>query len=149
MVLNSPFPGYQKGLLTSEMYFYLNNHISGLIDLDLDNKKYTLTVEGYINKITDNNLSFNVSTPVEKYKELKGRFGFSEEKRHLVAEVTTPSNLIGVELLFVLKNMSYFDIMFNLATPLDFMENALILGKLKNEEVITLNTDYFVFVFRN
>lgn len=46
MVLNSPFPGYQKGLLTSEMYFYLNNHVSGLVDLDLDNKKYTLTVEG-------------------------------------------------------------------------------------------------------
>lgn len=92
-----------------------------------------------MNKVTDNKFTFNISTPVEKYKELTGRFGFSEEKRHFVAEVKTPSNLIGVELLFFLKNMSYFNVKLQLATPLLFMQNALLLGKLKSHEVMIKN----------
>lgn len=78
---------------------------------------------------------FNITTPIEKYKMLTGRFGFSERKRHLVAEVRAPSGAVGVEVLFYILNISDFDVKFNLATPIDFLQNVMVVATVKNDRV--------------
>lgn len=76
-----------------------------------------------------------MTTPVAKYEHITGRFGFSEEDRHLVAEIRTPVNAIGVEFLFAINNITNYNIKCSVASPLEFMQNALLIGKLGTEEV--------------
>lgn len=45
----SPFPGYKRGLLLSKIYVKDQVKLRGVADLDLDYKKYTVSVEGAYN----------------------------------------------------------------------------------------------------
>lgn len=87
-------------------------------------------------KLTRNMLVFNVTTPLEKYSKVTGRFGINDEKRHAVAEIVYPSGTLGTEVLFDVKSIKNFDAKFSLATPLENFQRILVVGKLKAEEVI-------------
>lgn len=80
-------------------------------------------------------LEFNVTTPLEKYNKMTGRFGINDESKHVVAEIIYPTGSVGTELLFNVASIADFDVKFSLATPLEFLERILIVGKLKEEEV--------------
>lgn len=80
-------------------------------------------------------LAFNVTTPIEKYHKLEGRFGLSEEKRHLVAQIAYPSGLMGLEILLQLESITKFDVKFSLATPISFLQQILVVGKLQPDRV--------------
>lgn len=88
-----------------------------------------------MSKLTRSMLMFNVTTPIEKYDKIVGRFGINDVIRHVVAEVNYPNGSIGAELLFNVQSISDFDAKFSLATPLEFLQRLLIVGKLKPEEV--------------
>lgn len=45
----SPFRGYKRGLLVSKIYVKDQVKLRGVADLDLDYKKYTVSVEGASN----------------------------------------------------------------------------------------------------
>lgn len=80
-------------------------------------------------------LVFNVTTPLEKYSRLTGRFGINDEDRHVVAEILYPTGSLGTEVLFNVRSIANFDVKFSLATPLEFLQRILVVGKLKAEEV--------------
>lgn len=86
-------------------------------------------------KLTRSMLEFNVTTPLEKYNKMTGRFGINDESKHVVAEIIYPTGSVGTELLFNVASIADFDVKFSLATPLEFLERILIVGKLKEEEV--------------
>lgn len=86
-------------------------------------------------KLTRSMLEFNVTTPLEKYNKMTGRFGINDENKHVVAEIIYPTGSVGTELLFNVDSIADFDVKFSLATPLDFLQRILIVGKLKEEEV--------------
>lgn len=149
----SPFAGYNHGVLVSKICINQKRDIRGVADLDLDHKKYTASLEGkkycvihgkihsnsfysgHLQRITESMFYFNITTPIEKYNKLTGRFGLSERKRHLVAEIRAPSGAVGTEVLFLISDISDFDIKFALATPIDFLKNAVVVAKLKSDRV--------------
>jgi len=131
----SPFDGYRKGALISRVRVSSDWDITGAADMNIDTRKYTLTLEGHLKKFSDSMLVFNITTPFHKYGTITGRFGYSEAERHLVAEVKGPSGGIGIEILLSILSLSDFDVKFSLQTPLEFLTKALVIGKLKKDMV--------------
>lgn len=103
--------------------------------MDVENRLYSLAVEGYLKRFTDNMLAINITTPIEKFSYLNGRFGINEKDRHIVADIKTPNRSLGIELLFDFNTVSDFDIKLYLATPLEAFEKFLVLGKVKPETI--------------
>lgn len=135
LVLRSPFEGYTKGALMTKFSFSDTKQLWGAADLDLEEKHFTLTVQGHLRKLTDNMLVVNITTPIEKFRSVVGRFGLNEREKHLVAEVRYPGGTLGIEILFVVNNLSDFDVKFNLATPLEALEMVMVIGKMNLENV--------------
>ncbi|KAK4871887.1 hypothetical protein RN001_016011 [Aquatica leii] len=132
--LVTPFVGYNKGLLVSKIYVTNKKYLRGVADLDLDHRKYTASVEGHYNKFSDNMFVFNVTTTNEKYKKITGQLGFLEGQRYLVALIQYPTGTLGLEIKLVIESLQKFDVKFYAATPIEFLETVLIVGKLKPEE---------------
>ncbi|PNF28889.1 hypothetical protein B7P43_G03854 [Cryptotermes secundus] len=133
--LVSPFDGYRKGSLLCRVHMSNEWDITGAADMNLDTRKYTLILEGHLKKLSNSILVFNITTPFHKYGTITGRFGYSEEQKHLVAEVKGPSGGIGIEILFNILSFSDFDVKFSLETPMEFLTKALVIGKLKNDMI--------------
>lgn len=135
IALRSPFAGYRTGAMSTKFSLSDKKQLRGAADLDIEEKKFTLSVEGHVKKFTDNMLVTNITTPIEKFRNIVGRFGISEKDRHIVAEVRGPQSALGIELLFAIISVSNFDIKFNLETPLEAFEKIMIIGKMKPETV--------------
>ncbi|KAF5274561.1 hypothetical protein FQA39_LY07173 [Lamprigera yunnana] len=134
VTLVTPFAGYNKGLLISKVYVINKKYVRGVADLDLDHKKYTVSVEGHYKKFTDNMFVFNVTTPKEKYKMITGKLGFLEEQRYLVGLVQYPTGTVGLEIKLNFDSLQKFDVIIYAATPIEFLETVLVVGKLNQEE---------------
>uniref|UniRef100_A0A1Y1LL77 Vitellogenin domain-containing protein n=1 Tax=Photinus pyralis TaxID=7054 RepID=A0A1Y1LL77_PHOPY len=133
--LVSSFVGYNKGLLVSKIYVTNKKYLRGVAELDLDHRKYTTSVEGYYHKFSDNMFEFNITTPNQNLKKVTGNFGFQEEKRQAIALIQYPAGAMGVEIKLNIESLQNFDVKLYAATPLEFLQMILILGKLKAEEV--------------
>ncbi|XP_066998183.2 uncharacterized protein Apoltp [Anabrus simplex] len=133
--LISPYTGYRDGVLICRMHVSSDWDIKGAADLTLDRRKYTFAVDGYVKRITNNMLVFNITTPLENYSIITGRFGFSQEKKHLVAEIKAPAGAIGIEILFSFYHLRKFNIKFFLATPIEFLQTAVLIAKLNDDMV--------------
>lgn len=133
VTLVSPFKGFNKGLLVSKLLVTNSRTLRGVANLDLDHREFTVSVDGNFQRLTKNMLVFNITTPIDKFKNIHGRIGLSEENRYLVAMVDYPSGKTGVEIRFQVVSFSDLDMKFNLATPIEFLQEVLIVAKLKPE----------------
>lgn len=129
--LKSPLEGYTKGALVTKFSLSSRRMLHGAADLELEGRKYTLTMEGMVKKITNCMLELNVTTPIEKYRSIRGRFGLNDRNRHGVAELRAPNSALGVEIKFAVKAINDFDIIFNLETPIESLEKAMLVAKLQ------------------
>lgn len=102
-------------------------------------------IVGNLRRLTNSMIVCNITTPIEKYKSMMGRFGFSEERRHLVAQISYPSGLLGVEILLEMEAITNFDVKLSLATPISFLQEILIVGKLKPDRVKSKKFSVLVF----
>ncbi|EZA49996.1 Apolipophorins [Ooceraea biroi] len=108
---------------------------SGAANLDLDKRKYTGHLIGDLVRWKESKVEFNVTTPLEKFAYVRGRFGLSHSNRHAVAEIVTPSGPLGVEALCQLFTSTYdFNIKLMLATPIDVLQKAMAVAKLSPRE---------------
>lgn len=135
IALRSPFDGYKSGALVTKFSLSDNKQLWGAADLDLEEKKFTLTLAGHIKKLTDNMLVMNLTTPIERFRHIVGRFGINDRDKHLVAEIRAPLSALGVEILFKVVSSSEFDVKFNLETPLEAFAKVLAVGKLNPDSV--------------
>lgn len=108
------------------MCYSLHNIVNFIIDF------FCVYFLGHWSKITDNMFIFNLTTPI-KNKNYNIQFGLSEENRHIVAQIKTPSHSVGIELLCTINNLTDFYIKFNLATPFEFIEDIAFIGKYKHD----------------
>nr|XP_022900792.1 uncharacterized protein LOC111413892 [Onthophagus taurus] len=134
VTIRTPYKGFNKGLLVSKIYVTNSRNLKGVADLDIDHRKFTATVEGDFQKLTKSMLSFNVTTPFQKYNKLSGHFGFMEDNRHLVAMIRHPTGNSGIEIKLLILALNDFDIIFNLATPIEVLQEILVVGKLQENE---------------
>lgn len=135
MTLQSPFKGFNRGILLSKIFISNNKYIRGIADIDMDHKKFIASGEARFARLTDSMLVVNITTPIEKYKEITARFGISDVERHVVAEIVYPEGSVGTEILFNVHSFSDFDIKFSLGTPIEFLQRILVVAKLKPKSV--------------
>lgn len=135
MTLLSPFKGFNRGILVSKIFISNSKYIRGIADLDLDHKKFTASGEARFARMTDSMVVVNVTTPLEKYREITARFGISDVERHAVAEIVYPDGSLGTEIMFNVHSFTDFDIKFSLCTPIEFLQRILVVAKLKPETV--------------
>lgn len=133
--LRSPFDGYRTGALATHFSLSSRKQLEGAAELDLEDKKFTFSVEGHIKKLTDSMLVANITTPIEKFKKITGRFGINEVDRHFVAVVKAPAGALGLELKFVVVSIAEFDVIFNLETPTETFQKVMFIGKISPESV--------------
>jgi hypothetical protein len=137
VALKSPFEGYTSGIVFTKFSISdgENKQLRGMIDVEIESRNYALTIDGYLKKLTDNMLSINITTPIETFKNVNGRFGINERNRHIVADIRTPTRALGIEVLFVFESVTDFDVKFYLATPIEAFERILVIGKLNEDAV--------------
>ncbi|XP_029160980.1 apolipophorins isoform X2 [Nylanderia fulva] len=133
--LYSPLANYRKNELKCQLRLITNWRFFGAANLELDKRKYTGNLIGDLVLWKESKVEFNVTTPLEKFAFVRGRFGLSENNRHAVAEIITPNGPLGVEALCQLFTSAYdFNVKFMLATPIDLLQKALMVAKLNNRE---------------
>lgn len=133
--LESPVTRYKVSDMKCQLQVLPNWKFLGAANLDLDVKTYTGKLIGDLHRLKESMVEFNVTTPLEKFSLVRGRFGLSESNRHIVAEVTTPASVIGFEILCQFITPIYnFNVLLSLATPLEILQRLLLVAKLNNRE---------------
>ncbi|XP_025074116.1 uncharacterized protein LOC105427375 [Pogonomyrmex barbatus] len=133
--LYSPLTSYRKSELKCQLRLMTNWKFFGAANLDLDKRKYTGQLIGNLVRWKESKVEFNITTPLEKFAFVRGRFGLSESNHHVVAEIITPSGPLGVEGLCQIFTAAYdFNVKFMIATPIDVLQKALLVAKLNRRE---------------
>lgn len=132
MYFTSPYLNYTSGALVTKFSLTKDRSLYGVIDMDIDERIYSFSVEGYLKKFFDNMISFNVSTPIETFPSLLGKFGIVEHKKYFIADLKTPNKSLGVEVLFDFVSITNFDMKFYAATPQPSLEKILAIGKIRD-----------------
>lgn len=141
----TPFNGLNKGLLISKIFLKNTNDVRGIAQVELDNKKMTVNLEGRFRKITNCMLIVNVTTPTEDYQL---RFKISAEDRHFIALFSYPTGNLGAEILFSVNSLSNFNTKLYVATPVEFLQKVIIAAKLvPNEADFRLGWNFLLLGF--
>lgn len=135
MFMVTPFEGYRKGGLAAKFMLNDKREVKGAASLDFEIREFTLAIDGYVRKFSDNMLTINITTPLEKFRTINGRFGLNEKKHHAVAEVRAPTAALGAEVLCDIISLMNFDIKLSLATPIESFQQAALFAKIKTETV--------------
>lgn len=131
----SPLASYERGDATCSLQFTPDWKVCGAVYVDLDKRKYTGNLIGDIAKLKESMVQFNLTTPIERFSTLRGKFGFSEKARYFVAKIDGPYTSIGLEALFQLfMQGSDFHLKLDVATPIDLLQRTLLVAKLNREE---------------
>lgn len=135
IALKTPFEQYQEGAFVTKFSLSSDKKLLGAADFEIENRKYTLGVDGHIKKITDCMLMINVTTPIEKFRHVVSRFGINERDKHVVAEIRGPTQALGAEVLLSVISSTDFDIKFSVETPLEAFEKLVLIGKKKPKTI--------------
>lgn len=135
MNMQTPLKGYSKGALATKFSLSTLKALRGAADFELEERKFTLAVDGTVKKLTDCMLTVNITTPIERYRNIISRFGLINRKRHIVAEVRAPAGALGVEIKFEVESKSNFDVILNLETPIESFKKIMLIGKLRPEMI--------------
>jgi hypothetical protein len=131
----SPFPGYNSGAIITKFSLTKERELFGVFDMDIDSRLYTFALEGYLRKLFDNMLSFNLTTPISGFPYLSGNIGIIELKRYLIADLKTLNRSIGIEILFNFNSITDFDLKLYVATPQPAFEKVLAIGRIQDETI--------------
>lgn len=112
-----------------------DRELYGVIDMDIDKRPYSFSIEGYLRKLFDNMIAFNISTPIETFPSLLGKFGIMEHKRYFIADLKTLNKSLGIEVLFDFKSITDFDLKFYAATPQPALEKILAIGTIRGSVI--------------
>nr|XP_013118557.1 unnamed protein product [Stomoxys calcitrans] len=131
----TPFEGYRKGGLSAQLTMNDRHEIKGGATLDFEDRQFTFNVDGYVRKLADSKLTVIITTPLEKYRTLEGRFGLNEKQRHAVAEIRSPDGALGLEILADFVGLMDFDVKLSVATPIENFRQAAVVAKVKPNTV--------------
>lgn len=131
----SPFENYTSGAMITKFSVSHDRQLYGVIDCDIDSRLYSFGIEGYMKRLLDNMISFNLTTPIETFPFLLGKFGIVEMQRYLIADLKTLNRSLGIEVLFDFNSITDFDLKFYVATPQPGFEKVLAIGKIKEDTI--------------
>ncbi|KAG5880871.1 hypothetical protein JTB14_004019 [Gonioctena quinquepunctata] len=127
----TPFKGMNRAVLVSKIMTKNKKYIKGAAQLDVDHKKIDIDMEGFFKKITNCKLVINATTPGDDYQL---RYIISTERKQFIAMVNYPTGSLGTEVVFSMNNIIDFDVRFHLATPVEFLQDLIVVAKLRPEE---------------
>lgn len=131
----SPFDNYTSGALITKFSLTKDRKVFGVIDCDIDSRLYSFAIEGYMKKLLDNMISFNLTTPIETFPYLHGKFGIIEKNRYLIADLRTLNRSLGIEVLYAFDSITDFDLKLHIATPQPGFEKVLGIGRIKEDTI--------------
>ncbi|XP_011308401.1 uncharacterized protein Apoltp isoform X2 [Fopius arisanus] len=132
----SPIVNYKNGNIKCQLRWEPNWKFGGASSAEIDLRKYTGILRGDLARIKESMIEFNLTSPLEKYRLVTGRFGISERNRHVVAEVVSPSGPIGIEALcqlFTTTNND-FNVVMKVSTPIELLQRFWIIAKMARTE---------------
>nr|XP_003701542.2 PREDICTED: uncharacterized protein LOC100880818 isoform X1 [Megachile rotundata] len=133
--LESPVTSYRRSDMKCQLQILPDWKFLGAANFDLDKRTYTAKLIGDIRRFKESMVQFNITTPLEKFSFVRGRFGLSEKERHAVAEVVTPTGPLGFEALCQFFTPDYdFNVRLSLATPIEALRRSLLVAKLSGRE---------------
>lgn len=127
----SPIENYTSGVFVTKFSLTKDRELYGVIDMDVDSRLYGFTIEGYLKRLFDNMISFNISTPIETFPSLLGKFGINDLRKYLIADLKTLNKSLGIEILFDFHSITDFDLKFYAATPQPAFERILAIGTIR------------------
>ncbi|XP_015122764.1 uncharacterized protein LOC107045138 [Diachasma alloeum] len=132
----TPLTNYKNGDIKLQLRWEPNWKFGGASSAEIDLRKYTGILRGDLARIRESMIEFNLTTPLEKYRSVSGRFGISERNRHIVAEVVSPSGPLGIEALCQLftNPNNDFNVILKLSTPIELLQRFWIIGKMAKTE---------------
>lgn len=131
----SPFDNYTSGALITKFSLTKDRHVYGVIDCDIDSRLYSFAIEGYMKRLLDNMISFNLTTPIDTFPYLLGKFGIIEKNRYLIADLQTQNRSLGIEVLYAFNSITDFDLKLYIATPQPAFQKVLAIGKIKEDMI--------------
>ncbi|XP_076760898.1 apolipoprotein lipid transfer particle [Xylocopa sonorina] len=133
--LESPVTRYRKTDMRCQLQVLSDWKLFGAANLELDRKTYTGRLIGDLRRFKESSIVLNVTTPLEKFSFVRGRFGFSERDRQVVAELVAPAGTIGFDAVCQFFQHEYgFNVRLLIATPLEILQNSLLVAKLNSRE---------------
>ncbi|XP_067622386.1 uncharacterized protein Apoltp [Eurosta solidaginis] len=133
--ITSPHEKLRRGSLVTKFSLKDRVKIQGAATLTLNLREITLSMDGYVNKVNDNMILINITTPLNRLRNINGRFGFIEKKRHFVADIQTSSTTLGVEALFDITSLTDFDVRFSVGIPFINLKHTAIFSKLRRDAI--------------
>ncbi|XP_072402619.1 uncharacterized protein Apoltp isoform X1 [Diabrotica undecimpunctata] len=130
VISQTPFKAFKNGFLVSKFMIKDQKSIRGGAELVLDHNHIDFNVDGKFERITNCFLIVNATSAREDYQL---RLISSLANRHFVAMVTYPSGGLGVEVLVSVTSIVNFDIKLHLATPIEFLQDVVLVTKLQPE----------------
>ncbi|XP_026671389.1 uncharacterized protein LOC108627461 isoform X2 [Ceratina calcarata] len=133
--LESSVIRYKKTDMKCQLRVLSDWKFVGATNLELDKKTYSGELVGDFHRIKESSMELNLTTPLEKFSFIRGRFGLSESNRHIVAKLDTPSGSLGIEAICQLFTSNYqFHVLLSVATPLEILQETLLIAKLNDRE---------------
>uniref|UniRef100_A0A6P7GJY7 Uncharacterized protein LOC114337760 n=1 Tax=Diabrotica virgifera virgifera TaxID=50390 RepID=A0A6P7GJY7_DIAVI len=130
VITKTPFKAFKNGFLVSKFMIKDQKSIRGGAELILDHNHIDFNVDGKFERITNCFLIVNATSARDDYQL---RLISSLAKRHFVAMVTYPSGGLGAEVLVSINSIVDFDMKLHLATPIEFLQDAVLVTKLQPE----------------
>ncbi|XP_012252389.2 uncharacterized protein LOC105683963 [Athalia rosae] len=131
----SPLASYERGDVICSFKFTEDWKIQGGVYVDLDKRKYTGRLIGDIARLRESMVQFNLTTPIDRFSTVRGKLGFSESEKHVVAKVDGPHGAVGFEgICQLFAHGSDFNVKLELATPIDLLQRTLVVAKLNKKE---------------
>lgn len=87
--------------------------------------------------LDNSKILLKISTPYESYKTLYGKMGYKAREKHIFFDIYGDNFKLGVELRYLYKNLSNYNLKLRVNTPVDPLRQLIIAGKLNNELVST------------
>lgn len=85
--------------------------------------------------LDNSKILLKISTPYESYKTLYGKMGYKAREKHIFFDIYGDNFKLGIELRYLYKNLSNYNLKLRVNTPVDPLKQLIIAGKLNNELV--------------
>lgn len=136
IAFRSPFTSITSGELAGNFTSTNNRTFQGVLSFMYNDRKFVSTVKGSVKTLNESKVSFTIHTPLERYRKVTGKFGYSASRRHIIAELrANATTAIGVDLLYIYNHVSDFNIKLHLIAGFTYINNMVLIGKI-NDNVV-------------
>ncbi|XP_060856834.1 uncharacterized protein LOC132934536 [Metopolophium dirhodum] len=128
----TPFFYYKTFSFDSEVGIQ-EKKLNGVVGLQIDSSNFKVEFHGVYFPLDNSKILLKISTPYESYKTLYGKMGYKAREKHIFFDIYGDNFKLGIELRYLYKNLSNYNLKLRVNTPVDPLKQLIIAGKLNSE----------------